>query len=184
MNGPASALAEQSFNDGARNYSCGSVTIARVSQSVGATYELLEQFMVRLHCLGEAQAMDALVETDLSFSQVRAIFALTTRGTPIPINELAHELGMSMATTGRVVDQLVNDGLIVRREDPHDRRVRRISLSEAGRTLTEKHLDARRGALRSFVEHLPPDDRQRLSDALGPILAGNFLQPRPLEVVS
>ena len=109
----------------------------------GDTYQLVEQFLLRLHYLGEAEAMDALVETDLSFSQVRAIFGLTVHDAPIPINELAHELRMSMAATGRVVDQLVNDGLIERREDPHDRRVRLISLSPAGRSLTEKHLDAR-----------------------------------------
>lgn len=151
---------------------------------MGAAYEVLEQFLVRLHCLGEAEAMDALVDTDLSFSQVRAIFALTNHGGPIPINELAHDLRMSMAGTGRTVDQLVNDGLVERREDPQDRRVRQISLSDAGRTLTEKHLDARRGALRAFVEQLPADDRQRLTDALRPILAGNSLQPAPLETAS
>jgi DNA-binding MarR family transcriptional regulator len=148
-----------------------------VRVSSDETYELLAQFLLQLQCLADAEAIDTLVDTDLSFSQVRAIFALAMHDAPIPINELAHGLRISMAAAGRTVDQLATGGLVDRREDPRDRRVRRISLSEAGRTLTKKYLDARRGALRGFVQRLRPDDRERLRTALRPILDGESRQP-------
>lgn len=147
-----------------------------------ATYEVLEQFLGRLHFLGEAEAIDTLVETDLSFSQVRMICVLATRDSAIAINELAHELRMSVAAAGRTVEHLTGLGLAERREDPLDRRVRRVSLSPTGRRLMEKHVDARRGSLRAFVQRLPTADRERLHASLVPILAGTTLQPAACEL--
>lgn len=147
-----------------------------------STYEVLEQFLGRLYFLGEAEAIDTLVETELSFSQVRIICVLATHGNAIAINELAHELRMSVAAAGRTVEHLTGLGLTERREDPLDRRVRRVSLSPAGRTLMEKHLDARRESLRAFVQRLPAADRERLHASLVPILAGTTLQPAVCEL--
>lgn len=143
-------------------------------------YEALEQFLVRLLSMGESDSMDSLVETDLSFSQARTLFVLAQHCDPMPIHEVASALRMSVASTGRNVDQLVTRDLVVRREDEHDRRVRLVALSESGRALAQKHVDAKRQGLRAFVQRLPADDRDRLCEALGPILAGDCLQPHSL----
>lgn len=51
---------------------------------------------------------------------------------------LAEALGVEGPSLVRVLDQLVSSGLIERREDAHDRRVRTIHLTPAGHALREK----------------------------------------------
>lgn len=147
------------------------------SSSPDELYEALEQFLVRLLSMGESDSMDALVETDLSFSQARTLFVLARHCDPVPIHEVAQALRMSVASTGRNVDQLVTQGLVVRREDEQDRRVRLVTLSVSGRALAQKHVDAKRQGLRAFVQRLSAADRDRLCESLRPILAGDSLQP-------
>ncbi|NLE79995.1 MAG: MarR family transcriptional regulator [Rhodococcus sp.] len=122
----------------------------------------------------EPESMDVLVSLDLSFSQVRMLFVLSWNG-DLPINELAERLSLSVAAAGRNVDQLVTQGLAYRREDASDRRIKRVSLSEAGRTVATTHLECKRDHLRRFASKVPEPDRQRLIEALNPILAGESL---------
>ncbi|MFC4605043.1 MarR family winged helix-turn-helix transcriptional regulator [Rhodococcus kronopolitis] len=131
---------------------------------------------MRLMGLGEGEAMDNLVAKDLSFTQVRALFMLAQCGEPVAIHEVAERLGLSVAATGRSVDQMVNQGLFERREDLRDRRIKRISLSEAGRTIASEHLETKRNELRAFAVRLPESDRNQLFDSLNSILAGDALR--------
>ena len=136
----------------------------------------LDELFTRLMSAGDSESIDALIELDLSFSQVRVLFVLTQRDAPIPIHEVADELRLSVAATGRNIDQLVNMGLVDRREDERDRRVKRVSLSGAGRKVTSNHIECKRGQLREFVSRVPAPDALRLVEALEPILAGEYLR--------
>lgn len=122
--------------------------------------------------------MDVLIEMDLSFSQARTLFVLAQCCESIPIHEVAGRLKMSVASTGRNVDQLVSQGLVERREDPDDRRIRRVTLSDSGRAIVGKHVDAKRDGVRAFTRRLAKDDRARLAECLESILAGDSLQPQ------
>ncbi|ORL11748.1 MULTISPECIES: MarR family winged helix-turn-helix transcriptional regulator [Prescottella] len=144
-------------------------------------YTVLEEFIMRLLGMGESESMDTLVAMDLSFSQVRALFVLAQHGEPIAINEVAECLRMSVAAAGRNIDQLVCQELVLRREDPEDRRIKRVSLTESGRSLVSRHLEDKRDELRAFAGRLDQPDRRRLLEALQPILAGDALRARSQE---
>ncbi|MGW4478920.1 MarR family winged helix-turn-helix transcriptional regulator [Rhodococcus triatomae] len=137
---------------------------------------VLEEFLTRLLGLGEGEAMDRLVAHDLSFSQVRTLFLLAQCGRPVAINELADGLRLSVAAAGRNVDQLLQQGLADRREDPTDRRVRLASLSEAGRTLVAGHLEAKRDGMHSLAERMPDTVRTQLYDTLDTLLGDESLR--------
>lgn len=126
--------------------------------------------------------MDNLIELDLTFSQVRMLFALAQHGEPLPINEVAERLRLSVAAAGRNVDQLVKLGLVVRREDERDRRVKRVSLSEAGHKVANQHIECKRDQLRRFAWRVPESERTRLIEALQPILAGESLRELNQEI--
>ncbi len=66
-------------------------------------------------------------------------------------------------------------------EDPHDRRVKLISLTATGLELIGRRMDDNRRALRAFIDRLPEADALRLADALEPILAGDALPPTKKE---
>lgn len=152
-----------------------------VSTSAEVLYERLEEFLQRLYSLAETDAMAALLDLDLSFSQVRGVLALMQAAEPVPVSELAKRLQLSVAAAGRTVDQLVRLGVVERQESADDRRVKLVSLSPQGLDLAVQHLDTKRQAVRSFVDRLADADCQRLAEALGPILAGDCLRSDPKE---
>ncbi|MDG3009156.1 winged helix DNA-binding protein [Rhodococcus sp. D2-41] len=139
-------------------------------------FSSLEEFLRRLFFAAEGEALAAMADLDLSFSQVRVLFALAECREAVPINEVAGRLNLSVATAGRAVDQLVSDGLVDRRGDSKDRRIKRISLSDEGKSLAGRHIEMQRDVLREFAEGLPVTDAERLLNALNPILEGTSLR--------
>ncbi len=143
--------------------------------------EVLEQFLMRCISSTEAQGIDRLVELELSISQAKTVFVLAQAARPLPIHEIAELIQLSVAATGRNIDQLVRTGLVERREDENDRRVKLITITKAGREVADHHLEARRTSLRSMVSRLTPDEADRLDEALQPILAGDATRPNDQE---
>ena len=140
---------------------------------------MLAEFVKRLMSAGESDGLDALAESDLSFSQARTLFLLTRTATPMPIHSIADALGLSMAAAGRNVDRLVGLRMVERRESPVDRRVKLVSLTPLGDELATQHIDAKHDSLEAFTHALSPEQRERLHGALTDILAGGALRPAP-----
>ena len=129
-------------------------------------------FLSRLKKSGEAHILGVARGLDLSFSQMRALFVLADSQ-----REPASALGLSMATAGRAVQGLVRAGMVTRRGDDHDRRVKRVRLSEHGRRFVDELVQAHRDAVRECLESLSDHEREQLSQALTPILARGDLPP-------
>jgi DNA-binding MarR family transcriptional regulator len=146
--------------------------VSRASQEL---FECLEDFLRRVFSLAQADAMDQLLELDVSLSQARAVFVLAHVAEPMQIGELARRLGLSQAAAGRTVDQLVQLGIVARRESPVDRRVKLVSLSPSGLEIADQHMEQKRKAIRAVTERLPVEDCERLTAALRPILDGDYL---------
>ena len=75
-----------------------------------------------------------LLSTTLTIQQLKVLVALAIAGNT-PTHELAERVGVSVATLTGIVDRLAARSLVFRREDPADRRVRRVDLTEEGRAL-------------------------------------------------
>ena len=71
-----------------------------------------------------------------------------------------------MAAISRAVDGLVEAGYVTRVEDPDDRRIRRIAITEAGEEVVGRILSARLAGLREFSESLTAAERRKLDSAL------------------
>ena len=56
------------------------------------------------------------------------------------MNEIAQQVNLSLAAAGRTVDKLVGTGLVDRREDIADRRVKRVSLTAEGTRVVDSQL--------------------------------------------
>jgi DNA-binding MarR family transcriptional regulator len=139
---------------------------------------VLVDFLTRLGSASEGDGLDALNESDLSFSQARTLFLLTRTTEPLPIHAVAEALGLSVAAAGRNVDQLVRLGMVERRESASDRRVKLVSLTPTGERITAQHIEAKRDSLKAFVQALPPEHSDQLRGALVTILSGGVLRPR------
>ena len=158
---------------------CTGVSISSVPAKSDDLFDSLVEFLTRLMSTGESEGLDALAESDLSFSQARTLFLLTRTTDPMPIHAIAEALGLSMAAAGRNVDQLVGLAMVERRESPVDRRVKLVSLTPLGESLTRQHIEAKHDSLKAFTRALPPEQRDQLHRALTDILAGGALRPAP-----
>lgn len=127
------------------------------------------------------EVMGITARFDLSLSQLRMLFLLEHSDHDLAVNEIAELVGLSMPATGRAIEGLVRSGLALRREDELDRRVKRITLSDAGRDATARIADARIGAVQTLVDALDADELEQLDGAattLNAILA-NHLPSHP-----
>jgi DNA-binding MarR family transcriptional regulator len=126
-----------------------------------------------LNCLGSDSGgvIRVLDESGLSFVQMKALVMLAGEHDEPPTNTLlAEQLGISLASASRAVDGLVKRGLVVRAEDEHDRRIRRLSLTPEGQALAERMLTARLQGLERFAASLNSAERRKLGDALDLLL--------------
>ncbi|NPU15353.1 MarR family transcriptional regulator [Bradyrhizobium sp. 83012] len=71
--------------------------------------------------------------------------------------DLAEVLELQPISLVRLLDRLVEQGLLERRHDPRDRRANRVYLTAAGRQLVDE-LDELRDAIAADVLHDIPDD--------------------------
>ena len=147
-----------------------------MSKKSDELYEALGEFFQRIFSMGESGSLDRMIELDVSFTQARTMFLLAHTDGPLPITEIAAQLGLSVAATGRNVDQLVKLGIVERQENPDDRRVKLVSLSPAGFEIADQQIEQKRRAVRTFVERLSSTEAENLTRALRPILAGESLR--------
>lgn len=106
-----------------------------------------------------------LLASTLTMQQLKTIVLLSSLGSASG-QELARYLGVGLATVTGIVDRLVAHGLVTRREDPADRRVRRVELTEAGRALTDKLTTAGTDGLMRILRQLDLDTLRTLADVL------------------
>lgn len=117
---------------------------------------------------GDVAAYAIFEELDLTLTQVKAICALSRQ--EMTVKELAERLGLSLPGASRAVDALVERGLLHRREDDADRRMKRLGCTAAGHEALQRLDEARLAGLETFTATLPAAQRKRLSGALRPIL--------------
>jgi DNA-binding MarR family transcriptional regulator len=70
---------------------------------------------------------------DVSMKEYDVLYALTKADGPVRITDLHRRVLLSQPALSRMVDRLVERGLVERCEDAGDRRVVRLALTEAGR---------------------------------------------------
>ncbi len=133
----------------------------------------------------------AIEESGLTLTQCKALLVLSGAGgdagdASCPGKALAEQVGLSLATISRAVDGLVEDGHVTRVEDPDDRRVRRIAITDSGEEVVGRILSARLEGLREFSAGLTAAERGKLDSALGVLLerdelARNYEQLKRLQ---
>lgn len=88
-------------------------------------------------------------ERDLTVAQVRLLFLLMARDGQ-SMTELADQFGVALPTMTRLVDRVAQDRLVVRGEDPRDRRLVRLFITREG----VRAAGAVETAARAFMERI------------------------------
>jgi DNA-binding MarR family transcriptional regulator len=131
----------------------------------------IARFLAGVMRTAQTEVFQIVGELDLSMTQLKILHILDGTGGEQTPSDLAKFVGLSPAATGRAFDAMTRAGLVSRRDDAEDRRVKRLTLTDAGVAAVSKITQARIAGLVLAVEDLDPDQRAALSDALAPLLA-------------
>jgi DNA-binding MarR family transcriptional regulator len=129
----------------------------------------LASYLMRTANVG---TFNTIADLDLSFTQLKALCALEQDGEERSVKALAESMGLSLPAMSRAVDGLFERGFVERDEDPTDRRMKRVRLTKAGRTVPRALNDARLSALQELMSSLGNEEAGALEHALGLILEG------------
>lgn len=129
----------------------------------------LTRLVARLREL-TARSPDAWADVDLTFTQLRALFALAAAERSVRVSDLAKSLDMSLASASALSDRLVRLGYVGRRADPADRRAVLLELAAKGTRLLSR-LERRSSAQLAYALHrMTKHEREALATSLGALI--------------
>ncbi len=102
---------------------------------------------------------------DFSLPQLGTLLLLDEEG-ELTIKQVTEILGRSVSATSRLLDQLVERGMVSRREDERDRRVKRVAITESGRKLIATLEQRRADAQIVVMEYLSAGERADVTRAM------------------
>jgi DNA-binding MarR family transcriptional regulator len=124
----------------------------------GGLYALI--VFLHKHC--NSDLFEAMGVLELSMTQIKLLHHLEDADRELTLKEAAELVLISLPAASRTVDDLVRRGFVIRHEDAEDRRCKRVSATEAGRSVIRRLNATRLSGLEEFVETLSEDERRAL----------------------
>ncbi len=145
-----------------------SATIVETETDLGSD---LFALIVYLHKNCNSDLFQALGELDLTLTQIKLPHHLEGAEHELTLKDAAELVLISLPAASRTVEDLVRRGLVERHEDTEDRRMKRVSLTDAGRAVSMRLNAARLSGMQQFAQTLTKAERHSLSRALSTLLA-------------
>lgn len=130
----------------------------------------LYALIVFVHKNCNADLFEALGALELTLTQVKLLHHLEDQPRELTLKEAAELVHVSLPAASRMVDDLVRRGFAQRREDEEDRRMKRVCLTEGGRTVIRRLNAARLHGLEQLTKTLTTAERRSLASALSMLL--------------
>lgn len=133
----------------------------------------LSALLRHLFLYDRGNMLQVIEESGLSMTQTKALLELGGLGEaaePRQVSDLAETFGVSVPSMSRAVDGLVRRRLATRVEDPEDRRVRRVEITEEGKKLVETLVVVRQAGMEAFAASLDAEQRRKLDAAVDSLM--------------
>lgn len=128
----------------------------------------LGYLMKRVHRLAHAEVEAAFNDGEFTFTQWVAL-ALLHSGVADTASGVARDIGHDTGAMTRVIDQLVQRGLVERHPDPSDRRVTKLAITAAGKAALMRLTPRVITIWNLLLEDFPRTDVDRFLAMLGTI---------------
>jgi DNA-binding MarR family transcriptional regulator len=119
-------------------------------------------------------------QSGLSLSHIGALFHIHREGR-CGVSELGNHLGVTSAAASQMLERLVQQELILRTEDPSDRRVKQIVLTEKGSRILQDGIRARQSWIVDLTETLNDAEKETIKVALDILIDKITNLQQPLE---
>jgi DNA-binding MarR family transcriptional regulator len=131
----------------------------------------LAEILGTLHAV-ETRLEAALEPTGLSLAKFKTLHTLMAAGEPLPLRALAEHCACVRSNITQLVDRLEADKLVVRADDPSDRRSIRAELTAEGRARYKTAFRALQAAENEVLGQIPKEQRGLLVEMLRSLRAG------------
>jgi DNA-binding MarR family transcriptional regulator len=151
--------------------------------------ELTKEIIKLQHRLNRAQRLheqDAWLELNLSIGQVKSLFFIATQGTT-NFSKLAAALGVTSPNVTGIIDRLVEQGLVSRQENPENRRMLMLLVTEKGETLIAALRERAVSQMSETLDHLSVAELNTVAQGLSLLVRASdandekSLQAKPVE---
>lgn len=129
------------------------------------TLSQLDSVLAAANVLLRVAAQSVLeVEEIVTTPQLRILILINASG-PQSLGAVATELDVHPSNATRACERLVQADLIVRTDNPADRRYIQLALTKQGSELVEHVLNRRRSAMAKILAELPESERDAVTTA-------------------
>jgi DNA-binding MarR family transcriptional regulator len=108
-------------------------------------------------------------ESGLSMSQLGALFHIQRSGS-CGVTDLGDDLGVTSSAASQMLERLVQQELVLRSQDPSDRRVKQIGLTDKGLEVLRESIRARQSWLYDLAETLSDSEKEAIIGALNTLI--------------
>jgi DNA-binding MarR family transcriptional regulator len=109
-------------------------------------------------------------QLDVTMPQMKILLLLGLHGS-LPVSSLAHQMKVSPPNVTGILDRLEHHGWVRRTDDPHDRRVVRVILTDDGRQFLDSLQQASAVPTRMGLSRMAPEDQDALRQGLRALLS-------------
>jgi DNA-binding MarR family transcriptional regulator len=114
----------------------------------------------------------ALLTLELTMPQLKALLCVV-QYEGATSGQIAGGLGVGLSTVTGIVDRLAEQGMVVRGEDPRDRRITRVEPTARGLELVDQLLRYRNEQLTRLLSHLDTEQLRVVEQAFQYLVAAN-----------
>lgn len=141
------------------------------------------QFGVLLEAMARLNAQfDASLKENCGISQVwfEALLRLERSGGSLTMSELADQVALTSGGVTRLIDRLLDEGLVERRPCDSDRRVLYAAITDAGRSKLQEALDIHLEDLsREYTSRMSADELAVVTEVMDRLRKPSLVGDRP-----
>ncbi|MEJ5308271.1 MAG: MarR family transcriptional regulator [Anaerolineae bacterium] len=104
-------------------------------------------------------------ENNLSMSQMGALMNIHRQGV-CTVSDIGDELGITSAAASQMLERLVQQELVERTEDPNDRRVKQIALTDKATRIIQENFRLQHTWLGELAGSFTPAEQEQVQAAL------------------
>jgi DNA-binding MarR family transcriptional regulator len=114
-------------------------------------------------------AQESWKQLDLPMAQLKSLFIITCKGST-NFRKLADDLGVTPSDVTRIIDRLVEQGLVIRGKDPADRRVIVLQATDKGRALLANLRESGANQMAQILARMSSEELRCLSLGLSALI--------------
>jgi DNA-binding MarR family transcriptional regulator len=126
----------------------------------------------------------AWLRLDLTMQQLKTLIYVN-KNEGATSGQIAANLGIGLSTLTGIVDRLAEQGLVIRREDPRDRRITRVLPTPQANALVNELIQYRNEVVTAILSQLDPDQLKVVETAFQYLIEASqqLAQQAPVEEV-